>query len=147
MRTGVWCESVWAPLPLGQSLGAQSACAKSSNGLAHPAHRIALTAKRCLSHSAESLHNRERLRDARFLDGAATADGTGITTGTPIGRDGKTPQYTWTYVHIYDFQNKRMSLCNHSKGAAGVTAQFQADPEWLFNTYCTAQGIQSLGRA
>lgn len=64
-----------------------------------------------------------------------------------VGRDGKTPQFTWTYVHIYDFQNKRMSLCNHSKGAAGIQANFQADPDWLFNTYCTAQGIQSLGRA
>ena len=64
-----------------------------------------------------------------------------------VGRDGKTPQFTWTYVHIYDFQNRRMSLCNHSKGAAGVEARFQADPEWLYNTYCTAQALQSLGRA
>jgi len=61
--------------------------------------------------------------------------------------DGVTPGWSWTYVHIYDFQNRRMSLCNHSKGAAGVEARFQADPEWLFNTYCTAQALQALGRA
>jgi hypothetical protein len=62
-------------------------------------------------------------------------------------QDGVTPAWSWIYVHIYDFQNKRMSLCNHSKGAAGIEARFQGDPDWLFNTYCTAQGIQSLGRA
>jgi len=61
--------------------------------------------------------------------------------------DGVNAGWSWIYVHIYDFQNRRMSLCNHSKGAAGVEARFDADPEWLFNTYCTAQGIQSLGRA
>jgi len=61
--------------------------------------------------------------------------------------DGVNPGWSWTYVHIYDFQNRRMSLCNHSKGAAGVEARFQADPEWLFNTYCTAQALQALGRA
>jgi hypothetical protein len=61
--------------------------------------------------------------------------------------DGVNPAWSWIYVHIYDFQNRRMSLCNHSKGAAGVEARFQADPEWLFNTYCTAQALQALGRA
>jgi hypothetical protein len=40
-----------------------------------------------------------------------------------------------------------MSLCNHCRGAAGVESRFQADPEWLFNTYCTAQALQALGRA
>lgn len=55
--------------------------------------------------------------------------------------------WSWIYVHIYDFQNRRMSLCNHSKGAAGVQTRFDADPEWLFNTYCTAQALQALGRA
>ncbi|SEP89440.1 Protein of unknown function [Solimonas aquatica] len=64
-----------------------------------------------------------------------------------LSADGKNPAWSWTYVHIYDFQNRRMSLCNHSKGAAGVEARFQADPEWLFNTYCTAQALQALGRA
>ncbi|MCX7070004.1 MAG: DUF1329 domain-containing protein [Gammaproteobacteria bacterium] len=61
--------------------------------------------------------------------------------------DGVNPGWSWTYVHIYDFQNRRMSLCNHSKGAAGVIARFDADPEWLFNTYCTPQALQALGRA
>ena len=61
--------------------------------------------------------------------------------------DGVNPGWSWTYVHIYDFQNRRMSLCNHSKGAAGVIARFDADPEWLFNTYCTPQALQTLGRA
>ena len=61
--------------------------------------------------------------------------------------DGVNPGWSWTYVHIYDFQNRRMSLCNHSKGAAGVVARFDADPEWLFNTYCTPQALQTLGRA
>jgi len=61
--------------------------------------------------------------------------------------DGVNPGWSWTYVHIYDFQNRRMSLCNHSKGAAGVEARFDADPEWLFNTYCTPQALQTLGRA
>lgn len=61
--------------------------------------------------------------------------------------DGVSPAWSWIYVHIYDFQNRRMSLCNHSKGAAGVEARFQADPEWLYNTYCTAQALQALGRA
>ncbi len=64
-----------------------------------------------------------------------------------VGADGKSPAWSWTYVHIYDFQNRRMSLCNHSKGAAGVQARFQADPDWLFDTYCTQQALQSLGRA
>lgn len=64
-----------------------------------------------------------------------------------LSDDGKNPAWSWTYVHIYDFQNRRMSLCNHSKGAAGVEARFNADPEWLFNTYCTAQALQALGRA
>ena len=64
-----------------------------------------------------------------------------------LSADGVSPAWSWTYVHIYDFQNKRMSLCNHSKGAAGIEANFRADPDWLFDTYCTAQGIQSLGRA
>lgn len=71
------------------------------------------------------------------------------------GKDGKrfikaadgSAGWSWTYVHIYDFQNRRMSLCNHSKGAAGVIARFDADPEWLFNTYCTPQALQTLGRA
>ncbi len=61
--------------------------------------------------------------------------------------DGVTPAWSWTYVHVYDFQNKRMSLANHCRAASGIEARFQGDPEWLFNTYCTAQGIQSLGRA
>ena len=61
--------------------------------------------------------------------------------------DGVNAGWSWTYVHIYDFQNRRMSLCNHSKGAAGVIARFDADPEWLFNTYCTPQALQNLGRA
>ena len=61
--------------------------------------------------------------------------------------DGKSAAWSWTYVHIYDFQNRRMSLCNHSKGAAGVEARFDADPNWLFDTYCTQQALQSLGRA
>ena len=64
-----------------------------------------------------------------------------------LSADGTTPQWSWSYVHIYDFQNKRMSLCNHSKGAAGIEARFQADEDWLYETYCTAAGIQSLGRA
>jgi len=64
-----------------------------------------------------------------------------------VGADGKSPAWSWTYVHIYDFQNRRMSLCNHSKGAAGVEARFNADPDWLFDTYCTQQALQSLGRA
>ncbi|WP_029920974.1 DUF1329 domain-containing protein [Nevskia soli] len=64
-----------------------------------------------------------------------------------LSADGVNPAWSWIYVHIYDFQNRRMSLCNHSKGAAGVEARFQADPEWLFNTYCTAQALQALGRA
>ena len=64
-----------------------------------------------------------------------------------VGRNGVDPGWSWIYVHIYDFQNKRMSLCNHCKGAAGVEARFQADPDWLFNTYCTAQALQALGRA
>ncbi|QHS11113.1 DUF1329 domain-containing protein [Sinimarinibacterium sp. NLF-5-8] len=64
-----------------------------------------------------------------------------------LSADGKNPAWSWTYVHIYDFQNRRMSLCNHSKGAAGIEARFQADPEWLYETYCTQQALQQLGRA
>ncbi len=61
--------------------------------------------------------------------------------------DGVNAAWSWMYVQIYDFQNRRMSLPNHCRGAAGLEARFQADPEWLYNTYCTAQALQALGRA
>ncbi len=61
--------------------------------------------------------------------------------------DGVTPQFTWTYVHIYDFQNRRMSLCHHARRGTGIEARFQVDENWLFDTYCTQQALQSLGRA
>lgn len=64
-----------------------------------------------------------------------------------LSADGVTPQFSWTYVHIYDFQNRRMSLCNHAKKGTGIEARFQADEDYLFNTYCTAQALQALGRA
>lgn len=61
--------------------------------------------------------------------------------------DGETAQFTWTYVHIYDFQNRRMSLCHHAKKGTGIEAMFQADEDWLFDTYCTQKALQTLGRA
>lgn len=64
-----------------------------------------------------------------------------------LGADGKNPGWSWTYVHIYDFQNKRMSLCNHARVGTGIQSRFDGDSEWLFDTYCTQQALQSLGRA
>ncbi|TAM12861.1 MAG: DUF1329 domain-containing protein [Nevskiaceae bacterium] len=61
------------------------------------------------------------------------------------GPDGKDPAWSWTYVHIYDFQTKRMSLCYHVSEAAGVKSRFQADADWAWNTYCTPQALQILG--
>ncbi|MBU0539701.1 MAG: DUF1329 domain-containing protein [Gammaproteobacteria bacterium] len=64
-----------------------------------------------------------------------------------MSADGKTPAWSWTYVMIYDHQNKRMSRTHHAKKGVGTESLFQIDEDWLFETYCTQQALQSLGRA
>jgi len=64
-----------------------------------------------------------------------------------LSADGKTPAWSWTYVMIYDHQNKRMSRTHHAKTGTGIESKFQVDENWLFDTYCTQQALQSLGRA
>lgn len=64
-----------------------------------------------------------------------------------LSADGKTPAWSWTYVLIYDHQNKRMSRTHHARTATGIRSRFDAEEDWLFNTYCTAEALQSLGRA
>lgn len=62
-----------------------------------------------------------------------------------LGSDGKHPAWSWTYVLIYDHQSKRMSRTHHGKTGTGIKAQFQADQDWLFDTYCTQSAISALG--
>ena len=64
-----------------------------------------------------------------------------------MSADGKTPAWSWTYCMIYDHQNKRMSRTHHAKKGVGTESLFQIDEDWLFETYCTQQALQSLGRA
>ena len=64
-----------------------------------------------------------------------------------MSADGKTPAWSWTYVMIYDHQNKRLSRTHHAKKGVGTESLFQIDEDWLFETYCTQQALQSLGRA
>ncbi|MDZ4078441.1 DUF1329 domain-containing protein [Hydrocarboniphaga sp.] len=64
-----------------------------------------------------------------------------------LSADGKTPAWSWTYVMIYDHQNRRMSRTHQARTGTGIESRFQVDENWLFDTYCTQQALQSLGRA
>lgn len=77
----------------------------------------------------------------QFVGGGA--DGNRVV----LSADGKTPAWSWVYCNSYDHQNKRMSRTHHAKKGVGTESLFQIDEDWLFETYCTQQALQSLGRA
>ncbi|TDU28881.1 uncharacterized protein DUF1329 [Panacagrimonas perspica] len=57
-------------------------------------------------------------------------------------------EWSWHYVHIYDVQTGRISLIEYKPTVTGGhKSELFADPEVIYNKYCTQEAIQRLGKA
>lgn len=68
--------------------------------------------------------------------------------GSTVWRDSKgNIEWSWHYVHIYDVQTGRISLIEYRpEVTGGHKSQLEADPQVIYNKYCTQEAIQRLGQ-
>lgn len=82
--------------------------------------------------------------DPAFCQKKATLDdGTVVQVTDPQGR----PEWSWTWVHFYDIQTKRMSRLFQAKEVrGGYTTEFHGDQQEAYDKYLTRSALVRLGQ-